>query len=650
MLKNGGLNMKKIIKSFISLLLVFLLAICANVSVSAEATSATESSYEFNEETGELRLYSEQWGDDLDSDWGYDENDIIESQFEKDYLRATYDFLLKIRKLYLGKGVSFSSSFFQYAINLQEISVDPNHEDYSVFDNVLYTKDKKTLLKCPLSTEDKNIIIAEECEKFDDFSFSWLDLQNDYYITVEADNEYPNFRQKRVNLVFTRKGQFKELFYDSLFGKEAYIDNVYVPETQEEIASDGYNNFSCMRTASWIATSYHYACSDEEEQIQFNLILKEKQVELYEKYYTESENDVEIGIMMGRIANGLLNFLVDEGYTDNLEENIKKYALLFCEQETETLLNCVKSCYDNIMYVINNRNCVKPLTNYIDNEKVITGKCGENVYYTFNNENGLLTISGTGDMYYSDNSDFSTGNNEILTDTEFEYEGILLNPAKFGIFDVKKVSIESGVTSIPANAFSGCNNLSEVELSESVKRINDGAFFSSGLKSVLISDDIEYIGKSVFPDECDNILVKKDSITENTLKNANYKFIPYSLTERTYEDKDVLSLDSKVVLSEDMWSCISRLIRDTDVYYIYFEELEFGDMMPEEVLENFDKNELVYKQVMFSIVKDGETVRLSGIEEKSSFRVFIETLIDFFTITVSQVIKSFMAFIKRIIK
>ncbi|MDD6703230.1 MAG: hypothetical protein PUE34_02675, partial [Clostridiaceae bacterium] len=72
--------MKKIMKSFISLLLVFLLAICANVSVSAEATSATESSCEFNEETGELRLYSEQWGDDLVSDWEYDENDIIESQ------------------------------------------------------------------------------------------------------------------------------------------------------------------------------------------------------------------------------------------------------------------------------------------------------------------------------------------------------------------------------------------------------------------------------------------------------------------------------------------------------------------------------------------------------------------------------------------
>lgn len=602
--------MKKTVKKILSLLLVLIISIGASIVVFAEETN--DKSYEFDEKTGELRLYNDAWNKDLITDLNIDGNDVIESSIERNFPRAEYEFLLKVKSIFIGKNVSYVSDLFLYSANLEKISADVNNEKVTCFDNVLYSKDKKTLLKCPIAREDKNVTIAEECTEFDEFAFSSIDLKNDCNVTVEADNEYPNYRQKRINLIFTKEGQFKELLFDYICGREQYIDNVYVPESQEDIDIKEYSNFTNYRSASWIATSYLYTETDENLKNQFNSTLENKYQEITQKYSSEGENyDAFTECMIGK---DLLAFLIDGGYADSLEDNIIKYGLLFTEKEDDVLRNCARICTENINRAINNKDCVRNLSSFIKDSEVINGKCGENVYYQFTRNDGLLKISGVGVMYSADNLNGMTFTNESFTN----YEGLSVNTTNFEEFDIKRLLIESGITEISNDAFSGCNKLN----------------------SVCIIPENTVIGEDAFPKN-DNmqILAPKNSSVYNALK-GDYNVIPYSFTvNKDDKDKPMLALDGKVVLTEDMWSCICRLVKDTDVQYIYFGELDVSKMLSSDVLENVDESSLKSEKVTLSIIRDGETIRLGNVEEKTSFQKIVEAVTEFFTFVLNSVYK-----------
>ena len=110
---------------------------------------------------------------------------------------------------------------------------------------------------------------------------------------------------------------------------------------------------------------------------------------------------------------------------------------------------------------------------------VESGYCGGegnmvNLSWTLDSE-GILTISGTGIM-----RDYNY--NFWWTDSK-----------------VKKVIIESGVTSIGARAFSYCSNLSSITIPASVTSIGEGAFAGcANLSSITIPTSVTSIGKYAF--------------------------------------------------------------------------------------------------------------------------------------------------------
>ncbi|MGN1026777.1 MAG: leucine-rich repeat domain-containing protein [Faecousia sp.] len=104
-----------------------------------------------------------------------------------------------------------------------------------------------------------------------------------------------------------------------------------------------------------------------------------------------------------------------------------------------------------------------------------SGSCGTRLTWVF--EDGTLTISGSGDMYgYSLSGEWG-GNSSQIT----------------------KVVVESGVTSIGANAFSGLKSLETVEIASTVQSIGQYAFKNcSNLQSVNIPNGITEIQESTF--------------------------------------------------------------------------------------------------------------------------------------------------------
>ncbi|MDR0371470.1 MAG: leucine-rich repeat domain-containing protein, partial [Prevotellaceae bacterium] len=107
------------------------------------------------------------------------------------------------------------------------------------------------------------------------------------------------------------------------------------------------------------------------------------------------------------------------------------------------------------------------------------GNCGENLTWVFSEEDGTLTISGTGAM-----DDW-----ESVTDRPW---ASLLN-------DITAIMVENGVTTIGESAFFECVNLTDVITPLSVTSIGDFAFYGcSKLTSVKLGNGVKSVGMTAF--------------------------------------------------------------------------------------------------------------------------------------------------------
>ncbi len=108
-----------------------------------------------------------------------------------------------------------------------------------------------------------------------------------------------------------------------------------------------------------------------------------------------------------------------------------------------------------------------------------SGKCGDNVFWSYDNKTKTLTISGTGDMY-------SYRNNTLTPWANHKY--------------MEVVDIKDGVTSIGSSAFGKKTYLKNVSIPDSVKSIGGGVFDScDSLESLTIPLSVTRIGGGVFP-------------------------------------------------------------------------------------------------------------------------------------------------------
>lgn len=107
-----------------------------------------------------------------------------------------------------------------------------------------------------------------------------------------------------------------------------------------------------------------------------------------------------------------------------------------------------------------------------------SGQCGDNVYWSFDEATGTLTISGTGEM------------NHFSSSSRVPWYHIKGN--------ITKIIVEEGVTTISDYAFSSCSNATEISLPDGIISLGYRAFYECGISSIVIPSGILNFGGSVF--------------------------------------------------------------------------------------------------------------------------------------------------------
>ena len=132
---------------------------------------------------------------------------------------------------------------------------------------------------------------------------------------------------------------------------------------------------------------------------------------------------------------------------------------------------------------------------------VDSGTCGAEVTWTLDSE-GVLTISGSGDMYdYYSSSGAPWHGSSSRVKSAVIADGVtsIGEKAFCDCSSLTSVTIPNSVTSIGERAFSECTSLTSVTIPDSVTRIGERAFYyCTSLTSVTIPNSVRSIGKWAF--------------------------------------------------------------------------------------------------------------------------------------------------------
>ena len=205
--------------------------------------------------------------------------------------------------------------------------------------------------------------------------------------------------------------------------------------------------------------------------------------------------------------------------------------------------------------------------NYVPEE--YHGAGGENITWIFDDETGVLTFTGTGDMI----------------DTAVDCTA----PWGHLGYDVYSVVIEDGITSVGDFAFTGMSELSEVSIPESVDYIGCEAFAYTDIKNIDLPSGIEKIefGTFIFTD-IEKLTIPDGVTTIRTLAFHgcdSLREITVPSSVKTIEDAAFMACELTDVYfggTKAEWGAINIVDDHNDTLFYAVIHCTDGDIVPPE--------------------------------------------------------------------
>ena len=195
-------------------------------------------------------------------------------------------------------------------------------------------------------------------------------------------------------------------------------------------------------------------------------------------------------------------------------------------------------------------------------ELPVSGSCGENVRWTFDEESGVLSLDGVGAMETQDS--FAQYGYSCWKDA------------------IRFVVAADGVTSIGASAFEGCPVLEEVILGEDVSVIGEAAFQNCPqlMNVTLLGHTVS--AQNAFPSERTDwtLIYPSDNAQAQTLAQAlGVSGVPFSYGE------DVLSFDGTITVHDGFaYTYLPTLVQRYDsAQKVCFHSIVFADVASDSV-------------------------------------------------------------------
>ncbi len=134
-----------------------------------------------------------------------------------------------------------------------------------------------------------------------------------------------------------------------------------------------------------------------------------------------------------------------------------------------------------------------------------SGKCGDNLTWTYTESTKTLTIGGTGVMYdYSPSTSSWPGWNDNKNIEKILIGSGVTSIGNFAFYNLKKATyaeIANTVTLIGESAFERCSGLTSITIPNGVASIEKSAFNNcTGLTSIVIPNSVTSIGEKAFQD------------------------------------------------------------------------------------------------------------------------------------------------------
>ena len=190
-----------------------------------------------------------------------------------------------------------------------------------------------------------------------------------------------------------------------------------------------------------------------------------------------------------------------------------------------------------------------------DGDILTSSYCGDNVNWTLD-ENGVLTVYGTGDMYNYEEGCYAPWENQTESVTSIVIENGVTSIGALAFYDcknAKSVSIPDSVKIIRSMAFYWCSGLESITIPGSVETINTLAFCCcKGLKNVVLPEGLKTLdGRGVFSD-CESLeSVTIPSTLEDFSEDSQFYNCPNFKTIIVSENSDIFSSDDGILFSKD---------------------------------------------------------------------------------------------------